>query len=650
MKKTLIVPVVAAMLAVSCGSDPTPVKDWSKEIKDFMTAELGEVLPYMELDEASLVYAYGSDSYGGMFYAYDDNETNLVATYGEKLVAAGYELDATAGSYFKETSISNIEIQLAYYEAEGEPGEEGYVAPGNQISVGYLYVEEPAGEWKDADFKALMTEKLTEFLPYMPLDVVTDDFHFGESTKMSGFVFGAVERNETISYGLRLANAGYYYSEDLEAFFKPLDDRIIVVEFTYIDPEEAASYGYDSALVEIDFSLRYVDLNYFPSTEIATYYLEELDETIPVPELISENTTSYSYDENVDQWGTHYADVYCYGTTTEELKSYVSALINVGWLVSDYGEDAYLFLPGTNMRCTVFDYHGYEDPDDPYTAWISFYDVEATVYPDNTSTAYTIAHELGLESSEVKDMTAEGAEYKSYAILYSFKDMTLDEANTFVKSIVGAVDGYFFSEEMSKVEYDEENPEVVVAYLNYYLIDEYEEGGQYVFFALFPDDENVGQIGMNMEISGKPVEKIWGAQEVLLKLINESAIGSVFKLGAEDISDYSEQAGFPYFQIAGSYYWPEQYLETIKYYWNGAVSGTLKDFKTDQTKYLTREVELSDGSTTTQYYVQYSWTSRDGTHKVIVEFNFFVIEGTGVFPSVVAYEVPANPETPAENA
>ena len=647
-KKTLIAPVLATMLAVSCGGS-SPVKDWSKEIKDFMTAELGEVLPYMELDEASLKFGFESDSWGGTFYAYDDNDKDLTKAYGEKLVAAGFT--AEEGGYSKVTEVSEVSVSLTYYEAQGTEGEEGYIAPGNEIDIGYLYKTEPAGSW-DETFATFMDNKVKTSFPYLPIDVDETNFHFDESTKMQYYAFGAVEQDETVSYGFRLAKAGFFYDADEEVWFKALDDRTVTISYIYIDPEEAAGYGYDSGLIEIDFANRKIYLDYYPSEEAEVFFKEEPKEEIEVPEFIyAGENVEFCYDEGRDMWGEYYADIYGYGTTSAELKEYVKDLVDAGWLISSYDdEDAYLFYPGTSVRCDVYDYASSVDPDDPYTCWVSFYTSEnGPFYADNTTTAYTIAYKLGLDpEKDVFDITEEGAEYKSYSIMYSFANKTLEDVNTLVKSVVASVPDYYFSEEMSSVVYSEEDPTVVEAYKNYFLIDNYEEGGQYVYFAVYPDDENVGQIAMYMVISGKPVEKIWGAQEVLLKLIAESAIGSMFGVDATDLVDHSAEAGYPYFQLCGSgQYWPSKYLDLIKSYWFSAITNTLRDFKTEQTKYLTREVTLGSGETTTQYYVQFEWTSRDGSHRVIVEFNYFIIDAYGVFPSVEAVEVPSNPSTDA---
>ena len=646
-KKTLIAPVLATMLAVSCGGS-SPVKDWSKEIKDFMTAELGEVLPYMELDEASLKFGFESDSWGGTFYAYDDNDKDLTAAYGEKLVAAGFT--AEEGGYSKVTEVSEVSVSLTYYEAQGTEGEEGYIAPGNEIDIGYLYKTEPAGSW-DETFATFMDSKVKTSFPYLPIDVDETNFHFDESTKMQYYAFGTVEQDETVSYGFRLAKAGFSYEPDEKVWFKALDDRAVTISYIYIDPEEAASYGYDSGLIEIHFANREIYLDYYPSEEAEVFFLEEPEEEIEVPEFIyAGENVEFCYDEGKDMWGEYFADIYGYGTTSAELKEYVKDLVDAGWLVSDYDdEDTYLFYPDTTVRCDVYEITEV-DPTDPYTCWVSFYTSENGPFaPDNTSTAYTVAYKLGLNAEEdVIDTSAEGAEYKSYAVMYSFAGMSLAETEAYVKGVVSTIPGYYYSADMSKTVPSKEDPQVIEGYIDVFVVDGYETGDQYIAVQLYADDENVGQIAMYMEISGKPREKVYDPKGVLEYLLANTAIGSAFPFTADDITDYSAEAGFPYFSLGG-YSWPAEKAQLIAYYFYSSIEGSLKSFKLQQTdgNFATKQVELTSGETVTLYYLDYVWTSKDGTQNVILTFSFYITSAGRVVPELEAYSIPANPSTDA---
>ncbi len=143
-KSSLITVTVAAMMGlVACNNQspaPAPEKKWSEEISNRMVELFGEALPYVDLN-AETLYSGVDDTYATwpygiyVYYIGDDNETNLLANYGDKLVAAGYKLESDEdGNYYTKTiNDSTVSVTFEYVQANAE--EE--IAAGNEIQVAY---------------------------------------------------------------------------------------------------------------------------------------------------------------------------------------------------------------------------------------------------------------------------------------------------------------------------------------------------------------------------------------------------------------------------------------------------------------------------------------------------------------------------------
>ena len=107
---------------------------WSKEIKEEMMTYLGEAIPFIQLDDATLQHGY-SDYYEaigiGIYYLYDDSPMDLLTGYDQILLDAGYiegEEDGTV-FYTKTTSLGDIFVSYSWYEATEDE------AAGNSITV-----------------------------------------------------------------------------------------------------------------------------------------------------------------------------------------------------------------------------------------------------------------------------------------------------------------------------------------------------------------------------------------------------------------------------------------------------------------------------------------------------------------------------------
>ena len=158
MKKTmkLFSLIAATMLIAGCNgkggnNNNTSGNDgpnWAQDIQDEMMDLFGDVLPYAALDEESLTHEYDDslEALGfGMYYLYDNNETNVLDGYDDLLVQAGYEyapyVDDSGSStdyWDKTTAKGNVSVTFGWYEAsDTDPA-------GNSIYVSWeiLYTEE----------------------------------------------------------------------------------------------------------------------------------------------------------------------------------------------------------------------------------------------------------------------------------------------------------------------------------------------------------------------------------------------------------------------------------------------------------------------------------------------------------------------------
>lgn len=635
-KKTLIVPVVAAMLAVSCGNNPTPVKDWSQEKKDFMTAELGEVLPYFDFDAASLYWETDHDEFGGYVFAFDDNQTNLVESYGEKLLAAEFQYDAQSEAYYKRTDKSTIKFGMYYYT----PSESSQELPGNVINIEYMYNEEPSiGAWSE-DVQAAMTNMFGYVFPYASIDK-GEIFRTGKTTDMGFYMYGTVESNKLVTYFTRLEREGFEVYQDLDGSvyaLKVIGDNEVRVDAIYLDAEEAAKYGYDSGVNELDFTITSAKLNHFPDGEIAKAIEYFAEETISVPDLETAGEgVYYIYEEEAYNGGVFFAAAYGYGVTSIEIQRFILSLIGNGWLVSGAGDGDYiLYLPESKVSVNVSDYSSSPDEEDPYTVSVLFYSYGDDNGPiDNGAVAKSLVFLLGLSDEDIVAPTEEGD--TTYTIQHSFNEAPLDVINQGIGAAVSYSGYYFFNEDLSSVEYEDPEAEekVVKAYKYYFLSDGWTEdnNGQQVYTEVSKDPEVAGQVNVKIVISGVPAEKIWTMQSVFEALLANEDSKNWIAYGPFDNTTY----------ILGVGLFVPQYKETVQKFVLEDFTKVLKGFVTEQTEWLKGQYE--DG---TEYeYYRFEWTSKDGTKKVVFEIDvYYDEEYEATRFDYIAIDVVPNPETP----
>ncbi len=252
---------------------------WNNEIDAEMIQYLGEVLPFVQLNEETMYHGYSSDyeaDYGvGVYFIGDDNENNVVADYGTKLEEAGWTLgeDENGVYYSKEVNEFELICSFDWYEAS-----EQYEA-GNEISVQCPIYVEPVTE------EALIAagyEKVTGWPAEDVLEVLTDAYNISPISANAEWFVTDIQLIETMLgnyYGIYLAihsdvteeantsllADGYYFDSEYQAYYSSDDETSVVVGlnngFTLLEvygpflaPEVASEEEQQDGSIDVKFT------------------------------------------------------------------------------------------------------------------------------------------------------------------------------------------------------------------------------------------------------------------------------------------------------------------------------------------------------------------------------------------------------------
>jgi len=346
MKKGLIVTTLATLLAVSCGNGgggkPTG-KDWSKEVKDLMTECIGEVLPYVELDAATLVVSGEFvEGVGGYFDAYDDSEVNLVSGYGDKLVKAGFEAVTAQGEtfYYKETANGGeLYVSADWYEAQPATETSEAIPAGNEIYAEY-YLPEPS-------YDEITFEDAVSLFEYFGIEgVVIPAYECEDATLevLGGVEYEAIEfdignssHEEMEAFADALEGAGWAFEVDSYGDYYGVfgDTRACVYIGDWIG---YTSQGYDC--IRVQFYLGDEVFTEWPAEAIADIFEENEAVLYDFPAFVAENATfnatTYLY-YGLIPYG---AQVDIVGATADEINTFLTVTLpGAGWTVTGNAED-----------------------------------------------------------------------------------------------------------------------------------------------------------------------------------------------------------------------------------------------------------------------------------------------------------------------
>ncbi len=233
---------------VDPGDDPVE-GEWSKEVQEFMMTAFGELLPYAALNQDTMYY-YLDDTYAeyGIYDVIigDDNETNVLTDYDQKLIDAGYTPTeyGTSGIFYDKTTANGLEVSLSYgyYDANGE------TPAGNEIDVQFIYTEPEEEDPINIDE---LEEKGYTKVTGWPSDqidfVLADSGHVINGVNLEGvwYYYSGTETNSAGTYQYThlvcegdftqdfvasIENTGFSYDESTESYFSSDDAIQIEVE------------------------------------------------------------------------------------------------------------------------------------------------------------------------------------------------------------------------------------------------------------------------------------------------------------------------------------------------------------------------------------------------------------------------------------
>ena len=235
-------------------SDDNPVEQgvWSDDVQAEMLQYIGEVLPYAPLEEESLGTYYDrstASSYGyASYYVYDGSADDAFDGYGDRLIAAGYELvEDDYGDYYAKTLANGFELSLIFgWEEETEDTYQG-----NTITAQFeVFVDTSTGESGWPVFaEEDMLYYLGEILPYAQYNASTLYSEYDpsyETLGMGAYYLGDDNENDVLTsdYASKLIQQGYTYDSEYQSYDKTLSDgTVLSASFDYYEADEDYEAG-----------------------------------------------------------------------------------------------------------------------------------------------------------------------------------------------------------------------------------------------------------------------------------------------------------------------------------------------------------------------------------------------------------------------
>ena len=221
---------------------------WSSEIQAEMNKYIGEVLPYVQLNESTIYHGYDDtySSFGVFYYVIgDDNENNVLEGYGDALLAAGYVYDSDDyGEYYdKEINGFTVSVSYEYYDAETDtnPGNEITVMVPQYVDEEYLLAAgyEKMEGWPTALVANAMqgtNKTLAGVNTTGEWFVVEDVFEDTDEDCWYRCLYLATQGDFVEAFGTICSNAGYAYDEDYGCYYNAgesgTDEEIYVYKAT----------------------------------------------------------------------------------------------------------------------------------------------------------------------------------------------------------------------------------------------------------------------------------------------------------------------------------------------------------------------------------------------------------------------------------
>ena len=366
-RKGLIITATIALLAVSCGKGgKSGKKGFDDFYSDAMKLCIGEVLPYVAFDKDATYCEFQTDGYEGYFILGDDNETNLLEGYGDKIAKLGYEAiyedeeDPEPAYYYKsDEETYAISVTAQYYEAT-----EDYNA-GNEIYIEFTFLNglNLVDDFKLAkDFyklNGIKDVKIPKFETAAEELAIT--IYYSSAYETLRYYYYGPDREELETYAESLGDYGYRYGEAEYA-----EDYLVKYKKTraWFEIQDYINYGGSVRFIFYIGPEEYFD---FPADRVVDFLSDTVEVSPTIfPAYPTGDNTTFEYDDSwADYWGG--CDVYVYGTDEDAVATYIERLQDNGWTITLEDEGDYVLNhagDGTyDVQLQIIDYlsYGYID-------------------------------------------------------------------------------------------------------------------------------------------------------------------------------------------------------------------------------------------------------------------------------------------------
>lgn len=421
--KTIAFALLTVGMLAGCNKNSAPAAqgDWSDEAKADMTILMGEVLPYVQLEEETFYFEYQYQAGQALFTIGDESATNLVANYGDKLEDAGFRTTLYQGQpVYEKTNAAGYNIMLAFgwYEATAE------YAQGNEIRalatlpefkkwpadlVNFVFEINEAEAYDIPAFDAANASFVVDTYLYYGI------FPYGVEVD----IYGATEA-EIGAYPYKLRNAGWTYDEASGTATKEFPELDGIATIGLIRGQTQA--GEDVFSVIGLFSLSAIPTETWPAEKIAAAF-EKLG--LPEFEIPAPQGEGYTYEYRFDKSNIGYADekepsscydaMYINNMSADQFAAYGEQLNAAGWEGTATARGSYFKKHNDTLKATA----------QIYLAWTSsatygeyatlriYYVMSPDPSPDWPAADISAAFaDLGLPEFEIPAPEGEGVGFK----------------------------------------------------------------------------------------------------------------------------------------------------------------------------------------------------------------------------------------------
>lgn len=355
---------------------------WPDELKQIFTDNIGEELPFVPFDAATIFYNYYEP--GKYLFVTDANPVNLLTDYGTLLTAAGFtfvssELDENENTKYtytkKQSNKEGYSIYVQYFYDEVTSGNAIYAFSKKDI------VEKETETWPEAEIKTITDEKVPSF-------AVSEGKYTYYYPEEGVVVYGKVASDITAAYEAELTKNGFILEYD--------EESSVAFGYNWIE-NVGVGYVYDETKGTFEIDVMPMEKSYdsletaFPNAILSTFLGEGVTE-VPSFSIKEGNTykvthlkESYVNDEGIyiEALDSDNSIVEAYKKTLTE-KGFTMSVIDGENVALSEKEDVrltfasdggvfYLFVtkntPSVDGVFDFFDMNQIKEKDDDHALW-----------------------------------------------------------------------------------------------------------------------------------------------------------------------------------------------------------------------------------------------------------------------------------------